>query len=136
MRAISIPSFGGPEALTLTEVATPEPAPGQVRIQVAAAGVNRADTLQRLGFYPPPPGESELPGLEVSGTVQAIGEGVTQWQLGDRVCALLAGGGYAEYVTVSDGQCLPVPAGVSLIDAAPCGAGCWPIWNVRPWWVP
>ena len=79
MRAISIPSFGGPEALTLTEVATPEPAPGQVRIQVAAAGVNRADTLQRLGFYPPPPGESELPGLEVSGTVQAIGEGVTNW---------------------------------------------------------
>ena len=118
MRAISIPSFGGPEALTLTEVPTPEPAPGQVRIQVAAAGVNRADTLQRLGFYPPPPGESELPGLEVSGTVQAIGEGVTQWQLGDQVCALLAGGGYAEYVTVSDGQCLPVPAGVSLIDAA------------------
>ena len=118
MRAISIPSFGGPEALTLTEVPTPEPAPGQVRIQVAAAGVNRADTLQRLGFYPPPPGESELPGLEVSGTVQAIGEGVTQWQLGDRVCALLAGGGYAEYVTVSAGQCLPVPAGVSLIDAA------------------
>lgn len=118
MRAISIPSFGGPEALTLTEVPTPEPAPGQVRIQVAAAGVNRADTLQRLGFYPPPPGESELPGLEVSGTVQAIGEGVTQWQLGDQVCALLAGGGYAEYVTVSAGQCLPVPAGVSLIDAA------------------
>ena len=104
MRAISIPSFGGPEALTLTEVPTPEPAPGQVRIQVAAAGVNRADTLQRLGFYPPPPGESELPGLEVSGTVQAIGEGVTQWQLGDRVCALLAGGGYDEEPAVEPGR--------------------------------
>ncbi len=118
MRAISIPTFGGPEALTLTELPDPQPAPGEVRIRVAAAGVNRADTLQRQGFYPPPPGESELPGLEVSGTIDALGEGVTQWQLGDQVCALLAGGGYAEYVTVSAGQCLPIPAGVSLIDAA------------------
>ncbi len=118
MRAISIPTFGGPEALTLTELPDPQPALGEVRIRVAAAGVNRADTLQRQGFYPPPPGESELPGLEVSGTIDALGEGVTQWQLGDQVCALLAGGGYAEYVTVSAGQCLPVPAGVSLIDAA------------------
>ncbi len=118
MRAISIPTFGGPEALTLTELPDPQPAPGEVRIRVAAAGVNRADTLQRQGFYPPPPGESELPGLEVSGTIDALGEGVTQWQLGDQVCALLAGGGYAEYVTVSALQCLPMPAGVSLIDAA------------------
>ncbi len=118
MLAITIPESGGPEVLTLSDVPDPEPGPGQVRIRVAAAGVNRADTLQRMGFYPPPPGESELPGLEVSGTVDLVGDGVTQWAVGEQVCALLAGGGYAELVCVPAGQVLPVPQGVSLVDAA------------------
>ena len=110
--------FGGPEVLESTEVPTPEPGPGQVRIAVAAAGVNRADLLQRQGFYPPPPGESEIPGLEVSGVIDAVGEDVTTWIVGDQVCALLSGGGYAESVVVPAGQVLPVPPGVSLGDAA------------------
>ncbi len=118
MRAITLPQFGGPDALVLDEVPDPRPGPGQVRIRVAAAGVNRADTLQRQGHYPPPPGESEIPGLEVSGTVDEVGEGVEQWSVGDEVCALLAGGGYAELVCVPEGQVLPVPAGVSLVEAA------------------
>jgi putative PIG3 family NAD(P)H quinone oxidoreductase len=118
MRAITLPEFGGPDALVLADVPDPEPGPGQVRIRVAAAGVNRADTLQRQGFYPPPPGDSELPGLEVSGTVDAVGQGVEHWSPGDEVCALLAGGGYAELVCVPQGQVLPVPAGVSLVEAA------------------
>lgn len=118
MRAITIPEPGGPDALVLAEVDTPEPGSGAVRIRVAAAGVNRADVMQRMGHYPPPKGESEVPGLEVSGTVDAVGEGVTGWAVGDEVCALLAGGGYAEQVVVPAGQVLPVPAGVSLVDAA------------------
>jgi len=118
MRAVTIPRFGGPDALVLADVPDPEPGPGEVRIRVAAAGVNRADTLQRQGFYPPPPGASDLPGLEVSGTVDAVGPRVERWAVGDEVCALLAGGGYAELVCVPEGQVLPVPAGVSLIDAA------------------
>jgi putative PIG3 family NAD(P)H quinone oxidoreductase len=99
-------------------VPTPDPAHDQVRIRVAAAGVNRADVMQRKGFYPPPPGAPEYPGLEVSGTVDALGEGVDGWRVGDEVCALLAGGGYAEHVCVAAGQVLPVPSGVSLEDAA------------------
>lgn len=118
MRAITIPAPGGPEALVLADVDTPEPGPGEVRIAVAAAGANRADTLQRQGFYPPPPGASEIPGLEVSGTVDAVGPDVTQWLVGDQVCALLAGGGYAAQVVVPAGQVLPVPTGVGLVDAA------------------
>ncbi len=118
MQAITIPSPGGPEALVLAECADPEPAAGEVRISVAAAGVNRADVMQRKGFYPPPPGASAYPGLEVSGTIDALGEGVTGWQVGDEVCALLSGGGYADLVCVPAGQLLPVPDGVSLIEAA------------------
>ncbi len=118
MKAITIPTPGEPEALVLADVDTPQPGPGEVRIAVTCAGVNRADLLQRQGFYPPPPGESEIPGLEVSGVVDAVGEGVTEWLRGDRVCALLAGGGYAEQVVVPAGQVLPLPAGVSLQDAA------------------
>ncbi|CAN7284763.1 NAD(P)H-quinone oxidoreductase [Knoellia sp. LjRoot47] len=118
MKAITIPKPGGPEALVLSDVDTPEPAAGEVRIKVAAAGVNRADVMQRMGFYDPPPGMTEIPGLEVSGVVDAVGEGVGEWVVGDEVCALLVGGGYAEQVTVPAGQVLPVPQGVDLVDAA------------------
>ncbi|HMM97195.1 NAD(P)H-quinone oxidoreductase [Phycicoccus sp.] len=118
MQAVTIPESGGPEALVLSDVAVPEVRAGEVLVRVAAAGVNRADSMQRQGFYPPPPGESEVPGLEVSGVVEALGDGVDGWAVGDEVCALLAGGGYAEYVRVPAGQLLPVPRGVSLVDAA------------------
>jgi putative PIG3 family NAD(P)H quinone oxidoreductase len=118
MKAITIPEFGGPEALVLSEVPDPEPGAGEVLVRVAAAGVNRADVLQRQGHYAPPPGESDVPGLEVSGTIEALGDGVEGWSVGDEVCALLSGGGYAELVRVPAGQLLPVPTGVSLIEAA------------------
>ncbi|MFN2319185.1 MAG: NAD(P)H-quinone oxidoreductase [Dermatophilaceae bacterium] len=118
MRAVTLPSPGGPDALVLSDVETPEPEAGEVRIRVAAAGLNRADILQRQGHYDPPPGSSPYLGLEVSGTVDAVGEGVDGWSVGDEVCALLVGGGYAEQVCVPAGQVLPVPPGVSLIEAA------------------
>jgi putative PIG3 family NAD(P)H quinone oxidoreductase len=118
VKAITIPEPGEADALVLDDVPDPEPGPGEVRIRVCAAGVNRADVQQRKGFYPPPPGASEYPGLEVSGTVDAVGEDVTQWVVGDEVCALLSGGGYAELVCVPAGQVLPVPSGVPLEDAA------------------
>src|SRR3954447_21321093 len=118
MKAITVPEFGGPDALVLSEVEAPAAGPAEVLVRVAAAGVNRADLLQRQGHYAPPAGESEVPGLEVSGVIEALGEGVDDWAVGDEVCALLAGGGYAELVRVPAGQLLPVPEGVSLVDAA------------------
>jgi putative PIG3 family NAD(P)H quinone oxidoreductase len=118
MRAITIPEPGGPEALVPDEVDAPAPAAGEVLIDVSAAGVNRADVMQRLGHYPPPPGASEIPGLEVSGRVAAVGDDVQQWRPGDEVCALIDGGGYAEQVVAPAAQLLPVPRGVSLVDAA------------------
>ncbi len=118
MRAITIPEPGEADALVLADVPAPTAGPGQVLVDVVAAGVNRADVMQRMGFYPPPPGASELPGLEVSGRIAALGEGVDGWDVGDEVCALLDGGGYAEQVVVPAGQLLPVPRGVSLEDAA------------------
>ena len=118
MKAMRIREFGGPDVLTLAEVERPEPRSGELLLRVAAAGVNRADLLQREGHYSPPPGVSDVPGLEVSGVVEAVAEGVEGWSAGDEACALLAGGGYAEYVRVPAGQVLPVPAGVSLVDAA------------------
>ncbi|MDF2145242.1 NAD(P)H-quinone oxidoreductase [Knoellia sp. p5-6-4] len=118
MKAITIPTPGDADALVLAEVPDPEPAAGEVRIRVAAAGVNRADVMQRRGFYNPPPGSSPYPGLEVSGTVDAVGEGVTDWSVGDEVCALLVGGGYAERVCVPQAQVLPVPKGIALEEAA------------------
>jgi len=118
MRAVTIPTPGDADALVLDEVPAPTPANGEVLVQVAAAGVNRADLMQRQGFYPPPPGAPAYPGLEVSGTISALGDGVTGWLVGDQVCALLSGGGYAEQVVVPATQLLPVPAGVSLVDAA------------------
>ena len=118
MRAVATTEPGGPEVLTLTEVDAPTPAPGEVLIAVAAAGVNRADLLQRRGHYPPPPGVSDVIGLEVSGQVAALGAGVTEWVEGDPCVALLAGGGYAEYVVAPAGQVAPVPDGVDLVTAA------------------
>ncbi|MFF0656868.1 MULTISPECIES: NAD(P)H-quinone oxidoreductase [Micromonospora] len=118
MRAVTITEPGGPEALVWTHVPDPEPGPGEVVVEVRASAVNRADLLQRQGHYPPPPGAPAYPGLECSGTVLALGPGVTGWSVGQEVCALLAGGGYAEQVAVPAGQLLPVPAGVDLVDAA------------------
>ncbi|WP_326689185.1 MULTISPECIES: NAD(P)H-quinone oxidoreductase [unclassified Streptomyces] len=118
MHAITIPEPGGPEALVWAEVPDPEPGEGEVLVDVAASAVNRADLLQRQGFYEPPPGASPYPGLECSGRISAVGPGVSGWAVGDEVCALLSGGGYAEKVQVPTGQLLPVPDGVDLLTAA------------------
>src|SRR3989442_7106777 len=118
MIAIEISQFGGPEVLVPVERPQPKPAAGEVLIKVAAAGVNRPDVMQRRGAYPPPPGASDLPGLEVAGVVEALGEGVSEWRPGDRVCALLSGGGYASLCTAPAVQCLPVPASMDFVTAA------------------
>jgi len=117
MHAVVITMPGGPEVLQWIQVDDPVPGPGEALVDVAAAGVNRADLMQRQGFYPPPPGAPPYPGLECSGTISAVGPGVTGWQPGDAVCALLAGGGYAEKVAVPVGQLLPAPASISLTHA-------------------
>jgi NADPH:quinone reductase len=118
MRAIEITKPGGPEVLQPVERPIPQPAHGQVVIKVAYAGVNRPDALQRAGMYAPPPTASDLPGLEASGEISAIGEGVTGLSVGDKVCALLPGGGYAEYVATPAAHCLPVPKGMGMKEAA------------------
>jgi putative PIG3 family NAD(P)H quinone oxidoreductase len=118
MKAVVISEPGGPEVLQLAELPDPVAAPGEVLLEVAASAVNRADLLQRAGHYPPPPGAPSWPGLECSGTITQLGQGVEGWSVGDRACALLAGGGYAERVAVPAGQLLTVPAGVDLVDAA------------------
>jgi putative PIG3 family NAD(P)H quinone oxidoreductase len=118
MKAVVITEPGGPEALQLAEVPDPVAGPGEVVLRVAASAVNRADLLQRMGHYPPPPGAPAWPGLEASGTVAEVGAGVEGWSVGDRATALLAGGGYAERVAVPAGQLLPVPDGLDLVDAA------------------
>jgi putative PIG3 family NAD(P)H quinone oxidoreductase len=118
MHAVVITQPGDPDVLQWTEVEDPVPGPGEVLIDVAASGVNRADLMQRQGFYPPPPGAPSYPGLECSGTVAAVGDGVAAWKPGDEVCALLAGGGYAERVAVPAGQVLPAPSAVTLTAAA------------------
>jgi len=118
MRAVVADGSGGPEILSVAELPDPAPGPGEVLVEVAAAGLNRADLLQRQGFYPPPPGASEVIGMECSGTIAALGEGVEGWAVGDAVCCLLAGGGYASYVVVPAGQVMPVPDGVDLVTAA------------------
>ena len=118
MYAVTIREPGGPEVLEWTKVEDPVARVGEVVIDVVAAGVNRADLLQRAGFYHPPPDAPPYLGMECSGTIRALGPGVESWKIGDQVCALLAGGGYAEQVAVPAGHVLPVPAGVSLIEAA------------------
>jgi putative PIG3 family NAD(P)H quinone oxidoreductase len=118
MHAVVITKPGGPEVLQWTEVEDPVPGPGEVLVDVAASGVNRADLMQRQGLYPPPPGAPPYPGLECSGTVAAADPAVTEWRAGDQVCALLAGGGYAEKVAVPAGQLLPAPRAVTLVAAA------------------
>lgn len=127
--SIEITEPGAPEVLQAATRAVPEPAETEVLIQVAAAGINRPDVFQRMGFYPPPPGVTDIPGLEVSGTVVAIGSGVTRWSVGDPVCALLAGGGYAEYAVAEESLCLPVPEGLALTDAAALPETCFTVWH-------
>lgn len=118
MYAITLPSFGGPEVLTWAEVDDPTCSPDEVVIDIAASAVNRADIMQRQGSYPPPPGASEILGLECSGIVTEVGRSVSDWSVGDQVCALLSGGGYAERVDVPAPQVLPLPTGLDLVTAA------------------
>jgi NADPH:quinone reductase len=118
MKAVEISEFGPPEVLKVVERPDPIPAPGEILIDVAAAGINRPDVIQRLGKYPPPPGASDIPGLEVAGVVASLGEGVEGWSIGDPICALVAGGGYAERAAVPQEQCLPIPKGLTAIQAS------------------
>jgi NADPH2:quinone reductase len=129
MKVIDVPQPGGPEALVLAERPVPEPGSGEVLIKVAAAGLNRADTLQRRGFYPAPAGAPSYPGLEVSGTIDALGDGVSEFKVGDAVCALLAGGGYAEYCRVDSGQVLPIPGSLDMIEAASLPEAMFTVWS-------
>ena len=114
MKAVDITAPGGPEVLKLVEMARPEAGRGQLLVRVAAAGVNRPDVLQRQGSYPPPPGAPLTPGLEIAGEVAAVGEGVSRYRKGDPVCALVAGGGYAEYCVVAEENALPIPSGTRM----------------------
>ena len=129
MIAIEIREPGGPEVLVPVERPAPVPAPGEVLIKVAAAGVNRPDVFQRLGRYPPPPGITDIPGLEVSGSVAQLGPDVSGWQVGDAVCALVAGGGYAEYCVAPSPQCLPAPRGLDLFAAAAIPETFFTVWT-------
>jgi putative PIG3 family NAD(P)H quinone oxidoreductase len=130
MKAIVITHPGGPEVLSLQDYPTPEPQTDEVLIEVKAAGLNRADIIQRQGHYPPPVGVPvDIPGLEVAGVVSQCGPAVSQWKPGDQVCALLAGGGYADYVTVREGQCLPVPRGWNFVEAASLPETVFTVWS-------
>ena len=129
MTAIEIASPGGPEVLRAARRAVPSPATGEVLIEVAAAGLNRPDILQRRGQYAPPPGASDIPGLEVAGRVVALGEGATEWRTGDGVTALVAGGGYAEYCVAPAAQCLPIPRGLDAAAAAAIPETFFTVWT-------
>lgn len=129
MPVIEMREAGAPDVLTLVERPAPQPAAGELVIAVAAAGVNGPDIMQRRGLYPPPPGASDLLGLEVSGHVAAVGEGVTRWAVGDPVCALTNGGGYAAQVAVLADHCLPIPTGVALVDAAGLPETYFTVWS-------
>ena len=129
MMASGFDAPGGPDVLRLEELPVPRPGPGEVLIKVAYAGVNRPDVIQRQGFYPPPPGASPLPGLEVSGTIAALGEGVSSWLPGQKVCALTPGGGYAEYCLAPAGHCLPVPQALAMDQAAALPETLFTVWH-------
>jgi len=129
MTAIGLPTPGGPEALVPIERPVPTPRKGELLVKVAAAGVNRPDVMQRKGLYPPPPGAPDIPGLEISGEVVGLGEGVTRYKLGDKVCALVIGGGYAEYCLAEEASTLPVPKGLSMIEAAALPETFFTVWT-------
>ncbi len=129
MRAVEITEHGKPEVLKLGERPVPQPKSGEVLVRVAAAGVNRPDVLQRMGHYPVPPGASDIPGLEIAGEVAAVGEGVGTWNVGDALCALVQGGGYAEYCTAPAAQCLPIPKGLSPVEAASLPETFFTVWS-------
>src|SRR5881409_1840153 len=129
MLAIEIKAPGGPDALVAAERPRPVPAAGEVLVKVAAAGVNRPDVMQRMGHYPPPPGITDIPGLEIAGIVEQTGGDVRDWRAGDRVCALVAGGGYAEYCVAPAPQCLPVPRGLDLVSAAAIPETFFTVWT-------
>ena len=129
MRVVEISKPGPPEVLVVAERPKPAPVAGEVLIKVAAAGVNRPDVMQRMGNYPPPPGVTDIPGLEVAGTIEQVGADVGDWRVGDRVCALLAGGGYAEYCAVPAPQCLPVPKNLDFVQAAALPETYFTVWT-------
>ncbi len=129
MRVVEISTPGGPEVLAVAQHSRPGPILNEVLIEVAAAGVNRPDILQRKGAYPPPAGASEIPGLEVAGRIVGVGRNVTRWKVGDEVCALVSGGGYAEYCVAPAEQCLPIPRGLSMIEAASLPETFFTVWS-------
>lgn len=129
MTAVAISTPGGPEVLVAGSVPTPRPGAGQILVKVAAAGVNRPDVQQRIGAYPPPAGHSPLPGLEIAGTVAAVGGSGGRWQVGDKVCALMNGGGYAEYAIAEDTVALPIPGGLDMVQAAAVPETFFTVWN-------
>jgi NADPH:quinone reductase len=129
MTGIALNGKGGPEVLQAQSMAVPTPGPGQILVKVAAAGVNRPDVQQRMGAYPPPPGHSPLPGLEIAGEVAAVGPGVARWKVGDNVCALVNGGGYAEYCIAEDVQALPIPNGIAIAEAGGIPETAFTVWN-------
>lgn len=129
MNVVAVREAGGPDVLTPARRPVPQPGAGEVLVRVAAAGVNGPDLMQRKGLYPPPPGASDLLGLEISGEVAVVGAGVIQWRPGDRVCALTNGGGYAEYCAVDAAHCLPIPEGVSIVDAAGLPETYFTVWS-------
>lgn len=129
MTYIKTDGFGAPDVLKADRMPVPQPGAGEILVKVAAAGVNRPDVQQRKGAYPPPPGASAVPGLEIAGTVAAVGEGVQRWRVGDRVCALVASGGYAEYCVAPAPQVLPVPEGWDLVEAAGLPETCFTVWT-------
>src|SRR6187549_995811 len=129
MRAVEIVKPGGPEVLQPTDRPRPQPKADEILIKVAAAGVNRPDVLQRMGHYPPPKGASDIPGLELAGEVVALGSGVKRWKVGDKLTALVTGGGYAEYCVVPEPQALPVPTGFSMVEAAAMPETFFTVWH-------
>jgi len=129
VKIIDVPQPGGPEALVVAQRPTPVPQDTEVLIEIAAAGVNRADVLQRKGHYPPPPGAPSYPGLEAAGVIAAVGSAVREFKVGDQVCALLQGGGYAEYCTVDEGQVLPIPGTLSMLEAASLPEAYFTVWS-------